>query len=146
MFHRSRIPALLLLAAVLSLLPAISSADRFKARELAREAMEAYNQNGYSVRDIQIGVLIPGDPYYLDTQMTAGNEYVVATGGDENLRLAGILVYDENWMPVAKSELGKTAEVVYKAKWTGAYHVKLYWMDNEKDKEPAYWYIVSGYK
>ncbi len=144
MFHRPRIPALILLTAVLSLLPLLSSADRFKARDLAQAAMEAYNQKGYSVRDIQIGVLLPGDPYYLDTQLTAGNEYIVATGGDDNLRLAGILIYDENWMPVAKSELGKTAEVVYKAKWTGTYHVKIHWMDYEKDR--AYWYIVSGYK
>ena len=144
MLHRSRLSTLVLAAAILFVLPHLVSADRFKARDLAYAAMESYNKKGYSVRDIQIGVLLPGDPYYLDTQLTAGNEYVVSTGGDENVRMATILVYDENWMPVAKSGQGPTAEIVFKAKWTGTYHVKINWMDFEKER--AYWYIVSGYK
>lgn len=144
MFQSVRTLGLILAAAVLLSLPLAASADRLQTRELAYAAMEAYNKKGFSVRDIQIGVMLPGDPYYMDTQMTAGVEYVIAAGGDENLKGVSILIYDENWMPVAKSQEGATTEIVFKPKWTGAYHVKITWKDFEKER--AYWYVVSGYK
>lgn len=139
--------AALLMAMVLCLgLPETPRADRLEARDLAFEAMDVYNEDGFHVREeVMIGKLEPGESYYFDTQLSAGNEYFFYASGDADVNALQIRIYDENWELVAANIMNEPqAETVYLAQWSGIYHVKVTMV--EAKPRGGYWFIISGFK
>ena len=136
----------LLAAAVLGLCPAEATADRLEARDLAYEAMDVYNEDGFHVREeVMIGKLESGESYYFDTQLSAGNEYFFYVSGDMNVNALQIRIYDENWELVSANILNEPqAETIYPAQWSGIYHVKITMVDAAASG--GYWFIISGFK
>lgn len=139
--------AALLVATALGLAYAGSAlADRLEARDLAYEAMDVYNEDGFHVREeIMIGKLETGESYYFDTQLSAGNEYFFYVSGDDNVHAIQLRVYDENWDLVAANIMNEPqAEAIYPAEWSGIYHVKVSMV--EAEPRGGYWFIISGFK
>lgn len=138
---------LVLFAALLILPLALPGhADRLAARDLAYEAMDVYNEDGFHIREeVQIGKLALGDSFYFDTQLSAGNEYFFYCGGDDSVFAIQVRIYDENWDLVAANVMNEPqAEVVYLAEWSGIYHIKVTLLDAEPDG--GYWFLISGFK
>lgn len=137
---------LLLAAAIVVCLATPGEADRLEARDLAYEAMDVYNEDGFHIREeIQIGKLDKGESYYFDTQLSAGNEYFFYVSGDENVMGVQIRIYDENWELVSANIMNAPqAEAVYLAQWSGIYHVKVTMVD--ASPKGGYWFIISGFK
>ncbi len=121
-------------------------ADRLEARDLAYEAMDVYNEDGFHIREeLQIGKLEKGESYYFDTQLSAGNEYFFYTAGDDNTHALQIRIYDENWELVSANIMNEPqAEVIYLAEWSGIYHIKVTMVECEP--RGGYWFIISGFK
>lgn len=126
--------------------PPAAGADRLEARDLAYEAMDVYNEDGFHVREeVMIGKLETGESYYFDTQLSAGNEYFFYVSGDDNVHALQIRIYDENWELVAANIMNEPqAETVYPAQWSGIYHVKVTMVQAEA--RGGYWFIISGFK
>lgn len=137
--------AILLLALGILLAATVSTAGRLEVRNQAYEAMDKYEDQGFSIRELQIGILQAGEPYYFDTQLSGGVEYVFYAAGDEGLTGVYIEIYDENWALIAESLDAETAaEAEFTPDWSGLYHVKVD-MNGQGGGE-AYWFIISGYK
>ena len=139
--------AALLAAVVLCLsLPEALRADRLEARDLAYEAMDVYNEDGFHVREeVMIGKLEAGESYYFDSQLSAGNEYFFYVSGDADVNALQIRIYDENWELVAANIMNEPqAETVYLAQWSGIYHVKVTMVDARPGG--GFWFIISGFK
>jgi len=136
----------LLVAVATVLLPGPAQADRLEARDLAYEAMDVYNEDGFHVREeVMIGKLESGESHYFDTQLSAGNEYFFYVSGDANVNALQLRIYDENWELVAANILNEPqAETVYAAQWSGIYHVKVTMVDALSPG--GYWFIISGFK
>ncbi|TVM19949.1 hypothetical protein DPQ33_01615 [Oceanidesulfovibrio indonesiensis] len=137
--------AALLVAAQPSFAQQIDDARR---RELVRHstaAMADYAEDGYAIRELQMGALKTGESYYFTTQLSAGIDYVFYAAGDADLKGVEIRIFDENWQLVtADNRQLRQAEAMFQVFWSGSYHVQVTIAD--AGSEGAGWFLLTGYR
>lgn len=122
--------------------------DEERRRELVQHstaAMADYAEDGYAIRELQMGALNTGESYYFTTQLSAGIDYVFYAAGDEDLQGIEIRIFDENWQLVtADNRQFRQAEALFQVFWSGSYHVQVTITD--AGSEGAGWFLLTGYR
>ncbi|MFW5734751.1 MAG: hypothetical protein ACOCWR_06795, partial [Oceanidesulfovibrio sp.] len=122
--------------------------DEARRRELVRHstaAMADYAEDGYAIRELQMGALYTGESYYFTTQLSAGIDYVFYAAGDQDLKGIEIRIFDENWQLVtADNRQLRQAEALFQVFWSGSYHVQVTITDAGADG--AGWFLLTGYR
>ncbi|QJT07468.1 hypothetical protein [Oceanidesulfovibrio marinus] len=119
-----------------------------RRRELVQHssaAMADYAEDGYAIRELQMGALYTGESYYFTTQLSAGVDYVFYAAGDKDLSGIEIRVFDENWQLVTSDNRQlRQAEALFQVFWSGSYHVQV--TITGAGPNGAGWFLITGYK
>jgi len=147
--HPPRSIWFLLAVCLLAAQPAYAqSIDEERRRELvvhSTAAMADYAEDGYAIRELQMGALHTGESYYFTTQLSAGIDYVFYAAGDKDLNGIELRIFDENWQLVtADNRQLRQAEALFQVFWSGSYHVQVTITD--AGENGAGWFLLTGYR